>query len=210
VTNGVGTGGPAALTDERVDRPIADSGHLLLILTRRDLQSVAELAAASGQHPLDTARTLGRLADQGFIVMADEQGTAVYQLNRKGERLAGTALPEHILLVEHDLLLRELMVEVLEDEGYALITCKTPLHATKLLDQVTFDLVITDGFSHVPGAVLVNTADVVRSAGLTPVVLFSAHTHDLSVAQAAGFRDLIAKPFDIAALVQQVKVLLGH
>jgi CheY-like chemotaxis protein len=205
-----GVGGLGVRTRERADGPIADSGDLLLILTTRDLQSVAELATASGQRPTDTARTLGRLIDQGFIVVADPHGTAVYQLKHKGELLAGPNLPERILLVEHDFVLRELMVEVLEDEGYALITCRTPLHATRLLDQVRFDLVITDGFSRVPGAVLANTADVVRSAGLTPVALFSAHTHDLGVAKAAGFRDLITKPFDIATLVHQVKVLLGH
>ena len=55
----------------------------------------------------------------------------------------------------------------------------------------------------------VNTADLIRSAGVTPVALFSAHTLDLEVARAAGFRDLITKPFDLDALVRQVKVLLS-
>ena len=82
------------------------------------------------------------------------------------------------------------------------------MEATRLLDQMSFDLVITDGFSTLPGAAFVNTADVVRSAGLTPVALFSAHTHDLGVAKAAGFRGLITKPFDLDTLVHQVKVPL--
>ena len=50
----------------------------------------------------------------------------------------------------------------------------------------------SDGSVH-SAPVLVNTADVVRSAGLTPVILFSAHTYNLDVARAAGFRDLIMK-----------------
>jgi DNA-binding response OmpR family regulator len=106
-------------------------------------------------------------------------------------------------------MISEVVVTVLEDEGYAVVTCLTPLHAMALLQRVTFDLVITDGFSRTPGAVFVNTADVIRSAGVTPVALFSAHTLDVELARAAGFRDLITKPFDVDTLVRQVKVLLG-
>jgi DNA-binding response OmpR family regulator len=118
--------------------------------------------------------------------------------------------PGHILLVEDDALIRDLVVEVLEDEGYTVTASVTPMEATRLLDQGGFDLVITDGFSTLPSSSFVNMADVVRSAGPTPVALFSAHTHDLDVAKAAGFSDLIAKPFDLDMLVHQVKVLLGE
>ena len=119
-------------------------------------------------------------------------------------------LPGLILLVEDDASIRDLVVEVLEDAGYTVTASATPMEATRLLDQVGFDLVITDGFSILPSSSFVNTADVVRSAGPTPVALFSAHTHDLDVAKAAGFSDLIAKPFNLDTLVHQVKVLLDH
>ena len=66
----------------------------------------------------------------------------------------------------------DLVVMVLEDEGYAVIVCLTPRDAMALLNRLSFDLVITDGFSREPGTVFVNTADLVRSAGLTPVALF--------------------------------------
>jgi DNA-binding response OmpR family regulator len=107
-------------------------------------------------------------------------------------------------------LIRDLVVEVLEDEGYTVTAVVTPMEATRLLDQVGLDLVITDGFSTLPESTFANTADVLRSAGPTPVALFSAHTHDLDVAKAAGFSDLIAKPFNLDMLVHQVKVLLDH
>jgi CheY-like chemotaxis protein len=96
-----------------------------------------------------------------------------------------------------------------EDEGHAVVVCLTPLEAMALLHRVSFDLVITDGFSREPGAVFINTADLIRSAGVTPVALFSAHKLDLELARAAGFRDVISKPFDLDTLVRQVKVLLG-
>jgi CheY-like chemotaxis protein len=189
--------------------PIAEGGHLLLILTSRDLQSVADLALASGQGLTDTVRSLGRLVDQGYLVVNDQGGTAIYQLRPRSAHVSMDDLPEHILLVEDDVMISEVVVTVLEDEGYAVVVCLTPLHAVALLQQVHFDLVITDGFSRVPGGVLVNTADVIRSAGVTPVALFSAHTVDIERAKTADFRDLITKPFDVDALVRHVKVLLA-
>jgi CheY-like chemotaxis protein len=159
---------------------------------------------------MDTLRSLGRLVDQGFLVVGDPNGTAVYQLRPKPERFSESDLPEHILLIEDDAMICEVVVEVLEDEGYAVVVCLTPLDAMSLLHRLSFDLVITDGFSRVPGAVVTSTADVIRSAGVMPVALFSAHLIDLGVAKAAGFRDLITKPFDLDTLVQQVKALLGY
>jgi len=184
-------------------------GRLLLILTSRDVQSVADLALASGQSPTDTVRSLGRLVDQGFLVEGDQSGTAVYQLRPKAEPSGMADFPEHILLIEDDAMISDLVVTVLEDEGYAVVVCLTPLDAMSLLDRLSFDLVITDGFSEEPGAVFVNTADLVRTAGVTAVALFSAHRLDRERAQAAGFRDVITKPFDLDTLVRQVKALLA-
>lgn len=69
---------------------------------------------------------------------------------------------------------------------------------------------ITDGFSNRISGVFANTADVLHSAGVTPVALFSAHILELDTAQAAGFRDLITKPFEIDRLVRQIRLLLGR
>lgn len=117
-------------------------------------------------------------------------------------------LPGHILLVENDAPIRDLVVQVFEDEGYAVIACRTTEEAMSLLDQRSFDLVITDGFSRLPGAVFITTGDLVRRAGLTPIALFSAHAHEFDGARVAGFRDLITKPFQLDTLLHQVKVLL--
>jgi DNA-binding NtrC family response regulator len=117
--------------------------------------------------------------------------------------------PQHILLVEDDLTICELLATLFEDEGYALTTCVSPHQAMTLLDQRSFDLVLTDGFSRAPASVAQNTADIIGCAGMTPVVLFSGHTLDIAVAQAAGFRDLITKPFDIDTLMRQVRTLLA-
>jgi len=198
----------AVVPREETETVHTTGGQLLLILTSRDVQSVADLALASGQSPTDTLRSLGRLVDQGFLVVGDQHGTAVYQFRPKDEPSGVSDLPEHILLIEDDVMIIDLVVTVLEDEGYAVVVCLTPLDAMSLLDRLSFDLVITDGFSREPGAVFVNMADLIRSAGITPVVLFSAHRLDRERAQATGFRDLITKPFDLDTLVRQVKMLL--
>jgi two-component system response regulator VicR len=117
--------------------------------------------------------------------------------------------PAHILLIEDDASICELMTLVFRDEGYVVTACASPRHALPLVDCGGFDLVITDGFSKFPESVVASTADVVRSAGDTPVALFSAHVIDLASAKAAGFRDLIAKPFDLDTVVQQVKALIA-
>jgi CheY-like chemotaxis protein len=184
-------------------------GRLLLILTSRDVQSVADLALASGQSPTDTLRSLGRLVDQGFLVLGDQRGTAVYQLRPKAVASSVADIPEYILLIEDDVMISDLVVMVLEDEGYAVVVCLTPLDAMSLLHRVNFDLVITDGFSREPGAVFVNMAELIRSAGVTAVALFSAHRLDRDLSRAAGFRDVIDKPFDLDTLVRQVKALLA-
>jgi DNA-binding response OmpR family regulator len=123
---------------------------------------------------------------------------------------AGAVLRGHILLLEDDPSIRDVVTTVLEDEGYVVTTGETLAEAMRLLDQASFDLVITDGFGTLPGDSFAAVMGVVRSAGLTPVVLFSAHTHDLGVAKAAGFHDLITKPFDLDTLVRQVEGLLAR
>jgi CheY-like chemotaxis protein len=202
-------GGIAVHPVQQVNNPIADGGRLLLILTSRDVQSVVELAAASGQTATDTVRILKRLVDQGFLIVGDQHGTAVYQLRPKTEPASLSDFAKHVLLIEDDVVIGELIVTLLEDEGYAVVVCLTPVQATSLLQRVNFDLVITDGFSQVPGAVFANTAGIIGSAGVTPVALFSAHALDLALARAAGFADLIAKPFDLDTLMRQIKLLLG-
>ena len=184
-------------------------GRLLLVMLSADAQTAAQLGAASG---LDAARTLQelvRLVERGFVVVQDPAGAvAVYRLNPKGVRTEQPPPQERILLIEDDAAVQELMQLLLEDEGYAVIVSRTPADATALLDAVAFDLVITDGFSAAPTAVVTNTLDVLAAAGATPVALFTAHRLELDEARAAGFRDLIEKPFDLSAMERQVRALL--
>ncbi len=192
------------MSDER------NSGRLLLILATTDGQTAAQLATASGLGAAQTLHEVVRLVEQGFVVVQDPAGAvAVYRLNPKGVRTELPPPQRRILLIEDDVAVQELMQLLLEEEGYAVIVSRTPADARALLEAVAFDLVITDGFSKAPTAVVTNTLDVLAAAGATPVALFTAHRIELEEARTAGFRDLIEKPFNLDALERQVRTLLA-
>jgi two-component system response regulator MtrA len=186
-----------------------NGGRLLLILASTDTQTLPQLTSASGLRPAETLGQLESLVQHGFIVAAAPNGAvAAYRLNPKGVRSeAGEAQPR-ILLIEDDLAVQDLMTLVLEEDGYGVIAVQTPADAQTLLREVAFDLVITDGFSQSAEAVLASADEMLTAAGVTPVALSTAHQIELDDALAAGFRDLVAKPFDIYTLAQQVRVLL--
>lgn len=52
--------------------------------------------------------------------------------------------PHSILIVEDDLDIKDLMVELLEDEGYTCVSASDGLAGKKALENQTFDLLITD------------------------------------------------------------------
>ena len=106
--------------------------------------------------------------------------------------------------------MRDLLTIVLEEEGYVVIASATPLEAATLAETVAFDLVITDGFSERACAVFTSTAALRTAAGVTPIALFSAHRLELAAAQAAGFAELIRKPFQLDRFEVQVRTLLRH
>jgi CheY-like chemotaxis protein len=184
-------------------------GRLLLILAGRDRQSAAQLATSSGLGPTETARQLQRLVDRGFIIAADPvAGVAIYHLKPRAAQPDELDPNRRILLVESDEDLGELVTGMLEDEGYATIAADAPADAVALLSEVSFDLVITDSFSKTPGAVLVTVGELREAAGRTPVVLFTAHKLEPDAVQAAGFRELIEKPFDIDVFERTIRALL--
>jgi two-component system response regulator VicR len=191
--------------------PAASGGAVLLLLASRDAQSVAQLTAASALSPAETVQQLHRLTEQGFIIASspDAAGVSIYRLNPKGVRTDALDPHRRILVVDDADALRRLMQVILEAEGYIVIATAVQADAVTLLQEVTFDLVITDSFSAAPSGAFIHSADLLAAAGATPVALFSAHRMKVAAAQAAGFRVLISKPFDIDELVCQVRTLLA-
>jgi DNA-binding response OmpR family regulator len=113
-----------------------------------------------------------------------------------------------LLLVEDDVMVAEVVRDVLEPEGYALIYAATLDAARDALWLDRFDLVLCDGLSANRVTAWENAGAVLALAGSTPVALFSAHPVDESVARTAGFCGVIQKPFDLDPFLQQVQRLL--
>ena len=61
----------------------------------------------------------------------------------------------HLLFIDDEPSLRELMVERLTDRGFEVVACENGERAIELLDQFAFDIVITDlrmpGIDGTPG-----------------------------------------------------------
>ena len=185
-----------------------ESGRLLLILASRDPQTAVQLARLAHEDPAETLRRLHQLVTWGFIVADTAEDFALYRLiPRRDTALVPTAAPR-ILVIEDDLVVRELVVTILEDENYAVLASEAPAAAQPLLEHVQFDLVITDGFNPNSAAMLVDSMETIRAAGATPVALFSVQQVQLDAARAAGFRDILAKPFDLETFLTHVRELL--
>jgi DNA-binding response OmpR family regulator len=113
-----------------------------------------------------------------------------------------------ILLVEDDPDLRELTAAALRDEGYRVVAVARHAEALAQLRAFRFGLVLADSEGMVadPWAGL---EALLRAAGPTPVVIYSAHRPEVFADHAArGFAGLLVKPFDLDELLATVRAHL--
>jgi DNA-binding response OmpR family regulator len=127
---------------------------------------------------------------------------------RPGDR--GPGRGPRILLVEDDEDIAGVLRLILEESGYAVVVSRSLAEGLAALALTGFDMIITDGFSSLPRDVIGNTGALLAAAGAIPVALFTAHMIEPAVARSAGFRGVIAKPFDLDVLMRQVHALLSE
>jgi|SRR5581483_4717161 len=113
-------------------------------------------------------------------------------------------MSEHVLVVDDDSAFRDLLREVLAEEGFAVKTAATGEEA---LDQVASDpprvLVLDVELPRLDGwAVLRRMREAQRHV---PVVLMSVGPHRRYAAAHAQAADYLAKPFDLDDLVHRVE-----
>jgi DNA-binding response OmpR family regulator len=113
-----------------------------------------------------------------------------------------------ILLVEDEPPIRELVADVLRDEGYDVLEAQDGVEALRALDEHS---PATDDLSLVVMDIMLPSLDglgVLRHLGAPvsgpPVVAMSASRHLLSAALAAGARAVLSKPFDLNELLRVV------
>ena len=114
-----------------------------------------------------------------------------------------------VLLVEDEPDIAEVVVQLLSESGLTVRVANTLDQAIAALRESTFDLVLADGLSRDPEQAFATALTVLRAAGDTPVVLFTAHRREPDEVRAAGFAELISKPFNIDDLVERVRALVG-
>jgi CheY-like chemotaxis protein len=186
-----------------------ERGRLLIILGSRTPQTAAQLSRLAREDRGATLRHLQQLVQWGFIVGDGGDDIALYQLSPHQDTLRTPTAARRILVIEDNIIVRELVISILEDENYAVIASETPVAAKPLLGHAQFDLVITDGFHPGSTARFVDSIETIRAAGATPVALFSVQQVQLDAARVIGFRDVLAKPFDLETFLSQVRELLA-
>jgi DNA-binding NtrC family response regulator len=112
------------------------------------------------------------------------------------------SLTPHLLFVDDEPALRELMAERLADRGFEVVPCENGEKAIELLDQFAFDVVITD--LRMPGTDGVAVIDAARERypGIVAIVITGYGTvKDAVDAIKRGASDFIAKPFQFDELM---------
>ncbi|GIX22659.1 MAG: sigma-54-dependent Fis family transcriptional regulator [Gammaproteobacteria bacterium] len=116
-----------------------------------------------------------------------------------------------ILLVEDDAGLREALVEILSEAGYAVTAAADGGAAARLLEARRFELLLADvQLPELDGRALLERAQAALVP--VPVVLMTAYgTIEQAVAaMREGAADYLVKPFDMEALLETVERIIGR
>ncbi len=115
--------------------------------------------------------------------------------------------PHSILVVDDDASVREMLVRVLNGEGYQAWAVASGEEALALSERHRFDLVMLDLTLPEKTGWDVFEALVNRKPFL-PVVIITARSNQLFTALSAGVAALLEKPFDFPKLLQTIHELL--
>ena len=126
------------------------------------------------------------------------------------------AHPKRVLVAEDDAAMRDLLLLVLRERGYAVDCVSSGSQMMRVLLErrpdgslaEPFDLIVTD--VRMPGASGLDAIDQLRRAGgITPVIAVTAFPHDATRNRAQRLEiRLLAKPFDLDSLRDAVAAAL--
>ncbi len=114
----------------------------------------------------------------------------------------------HLLIVDDDARLRELLRRYLADSGFRVTTAQDASEARSHLASFAFDLVVLDVM--MPGESGLELTRVLRSEGRIPVLLLTAmaEPEDRINGLEQGADDYLSKPFEPRELVLRIRNLL--
>ncbi|MCX7309274.1 MAG: response regulator transcription factor [Afipia sp.] len=114
----------------------------------------------------------------------------------------------HLLLVDDDRRIRDLLSRFLASEGYRVTTAKSAADARAILQGLHFDLLILDVM--MPGETGFELARSIRTSSAVPIVMLTARHEAESRIEGLqiGADDYVAKPFEPRELVLRIANIL--
>ena len=115
----------------------------------------------------------------------------------------------HILVVDDDDRIRELVKEYLVENNFLVTTAKDAYDAKKKLEIVKFDILILDIM--MPGKSGLALTKEIKENNLTPIILLTAkgETHERIKGLELGADDYLGKPFEPKELLLRIKNILS-
>lgn len=122
--------------------------------------------------------------------------------------------PPHILVVDDDQRIRDLLRRYLAEQGFRAVTAPSAAEARGLLASMTFDLLVLDVM--MPGESGIRLTESLRAEAEAktgrdiPILLLTARAEaeDRIEGFAAGADDYLAKPFDPRELIFRIRAIL--
>ena len=115
----------------------------------------------------------------------------------------------HILVVDDDNRIRELVKEYLEENQFLVSTAKNAEDAKKKLEILKFDILVLDIM--MPGESGLTLTKEVKKNSYTPIILLTAkgETKDRIEGLELGADDYLGKPFEPKELLLRIKNILN-
>ena len=115
----------------------------------------------------------------------------------------------HILVVDDDDRIRELVKEYLEENKFIISTAKNSVEAKKKIEIIKFDMLIVDIM--MPGESGLSLTKYVKKNNPIPVILLTAkgEVHDRIEGLEIGADDYLGKPFEPKELLLRIKNILS-
>ena len=114
----------------------------------------------------------------------------------------------HVLVVDDDDRIRELVKQYLEDNNFLVTSAKDALDAKKKLEILKFDILILDIM--MPGESGLSLTKEIKKNNSTPIILLTAkgETQDRIEGLELGADDYLGKPFEARELLLRIKNIL--
>lgn len=114
----------------------------------------------------------------------------------------------HILVVDDDDRLRDLLQRFLSEQGFVVVTASDALVAQELIQSLTFDLLVVDVM--MPGPSGLDLTRTLRQSSHVPIIILTARggPDDRIDGLEAGADDYLPKPFEPRELVLRINAIL--